>query len=85
MGRHPYKGTEPLSPTSNNPTTEQFASNMQKVRDEVGSSLKKAAEDMSHYYNKKCSGSTEYNPGDKVWLEGVNITTDQPMKKLGDK
>ena len=49
---------------------------MQKIRDEVGSSLKKASEDMSRYYNKKHSDSIEYNPGDKVWLEGVNITTD---------
>ena len=26
----------------------------------------------------------EYKPGNKVWLEGTNITTDRPSKKLGD-
>jgi len=26
-----------------------------------------------------------YSVGDKVWLEGINITTTRPSKKLGDK
>ena len=84
MGQHPYKGIKLLS-TSKNLTAKQFASNMKKIRDKVGSALKKAAEDMSRYYDKKRSNSIEYNPGDRVWLKGVNVTTDQPMKKLGDK
>ena len=84
MGRHPYKGTAPIR-QSNNPTAQQFAESMIKIHEEVGSALKKAAEDMTRYYNNKRSESIEYQRGDKVWLEGTNITADRPMKKLGDK
>jgi hypothetical protein len=84
MGRHPYKGTAPKV-QSNNPTAQEFAENMSKIREEVGSALKKAAEDITRYYNKKRNESTEYKEGDKVWLEGTNITRDRPMKKLDDK
>lgn len=84
MGRHPYKGTAPKEPSSN-PSAQEFADNMKKVQEEVGSALKKAVEDMTRYYNKKHSESIEYKKRDKVWLEGINVTTSCPMKKLDDK
>ena len=84
MGRHPYKGITTKG-TSSNPTAQEFADKMHKTREEVGSALKKAAEDMAKYYDKKRSKSVEYKSGDKVWLEGTNITMDRPMKKLDDK
>jgi hypothetical protein len=37
------------------------------------------------YYDRKCTDTRNYNPGDKVWLEGQHITTDRPSKKLDDK
>jgi hypothetical protein len=40
---------------------------------------------MKRNYDKKKGDSWEYAPGDKVWLEGTNITTDRPIKKLDDK
>ena len=40
---------------------------------------------MSKYYDKKHSKSREYKSGDMVWLEAMNITTDQPSKKLDEK
>jgi hypothetical protein len=40
---------------------------------------------MKRNYDKKKGESQEYNPGDKVWLEGTNITTERPIKKLDDK
>jgi len=40
---------------------------------------------MKRNYNKKKGDSREYKPGAKVWLEGTNITTDRPIKKLNDK
>ena len=36
-------------------------------------------------YDRKKGDSQEYRPGDRVWLKGMNITTDQPIKKLNDK
>ena len=35
--------------------------------------------------DQKKTDSREYQPGDKVWLEGTNITTNRPIKKLNDK
>ena len=83
-GRHPYKGINPKI-QSDNPTAQAFANEMRKIREEVNSALKKAAEDMEWNYNKKRKESREYKVGDRVWLEGTNISTDRPMKKLDDK
>ena len=51
-GRHPYKGTAPKM-VSANPTAQAFAAQMTKIREEIGSALKKAAEDMKRYYDKQ--------------------------------
>ena len=84
MGRHPYKGTAPKI-TSDNPTAQEFADKMKQIREEVQSALKKAAEDMKRHYDKHQSESVEYKVGDKVWLEGTNLSSERPMKKLDNK
>ena len=40
---------------------------------------------MKQFYDRNRGESREYKKGDKVWLEGTNITTDRPAKKLDDK
>jgi hypothetical protein len=40
---------------------------------------------MKVQYDKHRKDAVEYKPGDKVWLEGSNLKSDRPMKKLGDK
>jgi len=40
---------------------------------------------MKKFYDRKKGNAQEYSIGDKVWLEGKNITTTHPSKKLGDK
>jgi hypothetical protein len=40
---------------------------------------------MKKAYNRKKGESRECQPRDKVYLEGTNITTDRPIKKLDDK
>jgi Chromo (CHRromatin Organisation MOdifier) domain len=40
---------------------------------------------MKRAYDKKRGESQEYQPRDKVYLEGTNITTDRPIKKFDDK
>ncbi len=84
MGRHPYKGTA-LKTASRNETAQEFADGMRKTWDEVGSALKMAKEDMKRFYDRKRTDAVEYKAGDKVWLEGTNLSTDRPMKKLDDK
>ena len=71
--------------TSSNPTAQEFANNMTRIRDKVSAVLKRATEEMKWQYDKCRSESVEYKISDKVWLEGTNIMTDRPMKKLGDK
>ena len=58
---------------------------MGKVQEEVGASLKMAAETMKRFYDRTKGESIAYKKGDKVWLEATNITTKRPMKKLDDK
>ena len=40
---------------------------------------------MKTFYDKKQADVRNYDKGDKVWLEGSNITTTRPSKKLGEK
>ncbi len=84
MGRHLYKGTAPKT-TSRNETAQEFANGMRKTWNEVGLALKMAKEDMKRFYDRKRIEAVEYKEGNKVWLEGTNLSTDRPMKKLNDK
>ena len=83
-GCHPYKGTNIQKEVRNQSATE-FAKEMSKIWEETGAALRLATEQMKMYYDRKREDSREYKPGDKVWLEGHNITTDRPSKKLDDK
>ena len=58
-----------------NDTAQSFADKMQKVQEEVSAALEKVAADMKKNYNKqRCTGIDKI--GDKVWLEGTNLSTD---------
>jgi len=48
-------------------------------------SLEHIAEDMKKFYDRKVHPSVDYQKGDLVLLEGTNIQSDRPSKKLGDK
>ena len=58
---------------------------MKDIWEETGASLRLAAEQMKHFYNRHCKDTYPYKPGDKVWLEGYTLQTDRPSKKLSDK
>jgi hypothetical protein len=40
---------------------------------------------MKRQYNKGKQPSRDYQPGDQVWVNGKEITTDRPTKKLDDR
>ena len=84
-GEHPKKGTEPRMQWVSNPSAEEFATQMKEISDEASSSLAIAQEQMKRYYGRTRGVAKNYQVGDKVWLEGHNITTDRPSKKLEDK
>jgi hypothetical protein len=58
---------------------------MRKTREEAESSLKAAAETIKRFYDRKRTDAREYKPGDMVYVEGTDINTVRPAKKLDDK
>ena len=83
-GRHPNKGLEPRREVKSQ-AAQDFVDDLTKARTEVQATLTKAAETMKTFYDKKRADTRNYNRGDRVWLEGSNITTTRPSKKLGEK
>ena len=83
-GRHPNTGHGTRKAIKSQ-TAQEFSDEMKKIWEEVESSLKLASEQMKHFYDKRHSESRNYQVGDKVWLEGQNITTDRPSKTLDDR
>jgi hypothetical protein len=82
--RHPYKGTNPQWEAKSQSAIE-FVGHIKKVHEEIEAALKQSNETMKRAYNRKKGGSREYQPRDKVYLEGMNITADRPIMKLNDK
>jgi len=66
----------------NKPT---IAEQMKKIHEETKAALTMAQETMKRNYDQKKGEAWEYQIGDKVWLEGTNVTMEQPIKKLDDK
>ena len=83
-GQHPWKSTEPRREVETE-VTEFFVNQMGKIREEAAAALEKAASDMRIYYDEGRQDPPEYQVGDKVYLEGSNISTNQPSKKLDDR
>ena len=47
--------------------------------------MEKAAESMKRFYDKKHGNAILYKEGESVWLDGRNIKTFRPSKKLDQK
>src|SRR5882724_3049348 len=83
-GQHPRLGVEPLR-ESRLETLNHFASRMEKATEEVCSALTRAADDMAQFYDAHRREAPLYEVGDKVWLNGHNITMTRLTKKLDHK
>jgi Chromo (CHRromatin Organisation MOdifier) domain len=83
-GRHPRLGIEPARETKM-PSVEDFVKKMLSARKEAEAALHRAAEDMARYYDQNRREAVTFKIGDKVWLDGKDIRTDRPSKKLEDK
>jgi predicted outer membrane protein len=59
--------------SSKNESAEKFASHMKEVHEETSSALKKAANEMKKYTDRKYSNAPKYEIGDKVWLDASDI------------
>ena len=78
MGVEPQRQTKVQS-------VDDFLLGMKKAREEAEAALHRAAEDMARYYDQNRQEAVTYNVGDLVWLEGKDIHTNRPSKKLDDK
>ena len=83
-GRHPNKGIKPHHEVKSQ-AAQDFANNLAKARTEAQAALTEATKTMKTFYDKKQAEAHNYTKGDKVWLEGSNITTTRPSKKLEEK
>jgi hypothetical protein len=58
---------------------------MQEIHQEIEAALKLSVETMKKYYDQQRLPSIEYKKGDKVYLEGLNLTMSRLMTKLSDR
>src|ERR1700710_1299588 len=58
---------------------------MKNLMNDAAVALTRAAEDMKKYYDKYRSEAPDYQPGDLVYLEGTNLKSDRPARKLDDR
>jgi hypothetical protein len=84
LGVHPRKGGEPRREVKTE-AAEVFATRMHKTREEAQAALKRSAEEMAKYYDAHQAETPEFQPRDQVYLDGANIHTERPAKKLEDR
>ena len=83
-GRHPRLGIEPVRETKME-AVEDFLDRLASSRKEAEAALQQAADDMARFYDQSRSAGTLFKAGDMVWLDGKDLKTDRPSKKLEDK
>ena len=83
-GRNPRLGVEPIRDTKVE-SVEDFLKRMKSSTEEAKAALEQAAKDMARYYDQHRHPNITYKVGDWVWLEGKDIQTQRPSKKLDDK
>ena len=82
VNEHQDDWDELLQSSSHLETVNEFTDRMQSALTEVKSALAKAQDDMSRYYNRRQEPALEYAPRDEVYLDGSDIRTSRPSKKL---
>ncbi len=55
---------------------------MRDIQGKASDSLTKAAADMKKYYDRRRAPVPDYKAGDKVWLDGSNISPLDPQRSL---
>jgi hypothetical protein len=58
---------------------------MKNLSKDATTALTRAAENMKRYYDRNHSEAPDYQPGDLVYLEGTNLKSDRPTRKLDDR
>jgi len=66
-------GFEPQQNHSNLETVNKFMERMRMVIKEAKSAIRKAQEDMKRYYDRRRTPAPVFNPGNKVFLNTLDI------------
>ena len=82
--QNPQLSIEPLRESCFE-TLNDFTSQMEVATKEACSALSRVADDMARFYDAHRREAPLYAVGDKVWLNGQNITMTHLMKKLDHK
>ncbi|KAL5525001.1 hypothetical protein ACEPAF_8870 [Sanghuangporus sanghuang] len=83
-GMHPLDFTG-VGTALSNLSAEEFAKHVKEVHELAQGNLTQANEDMKRFYDRHAGKSITYEAGQKVFLDGRNIKTIRPMKKMDDK
>jgi len=81
-GRIPRMGFELRQDPSSLETVNEFTKRMESATEEAKSTIRKAQEDMTRYYNQRRSLAPVFQPGDRVYLDASDIKTTCPSPKL---
>jgi len=63
----------------------EFKDRMRDTLEEAKAALAKSKDDMTLYYNRKCTPALKFKAGDMVFLDASDIQTTQPSRKLSHR
>jgi len=78
----PCMGFEPQQNHSDLETVNEFMERMRMAIEEAKSAICKAQNDMKRYYNRQRTPALVFKPGNKVFLDALDIHTTYPSQKL---
>jgi hypothetical protein len=81
-GRHPRMDFKPQQLCSNMESVNEFVECMAQGLEEVTVAFTKVKDEYTMYYNWWCKSAPIFTPGDRVWLDGSDITTNRPSSEL---
>jgi len=81
-GRLPHMGFEPRQNPSGLEMVNEFTERMRMVIEEAKSAIRKAQDNMKRYHNRRRTPALVFNPGNKVFLNALDIRTTRPLQKL---
>jgi len=81
-GRLPCMGFKPQQNPSSLETVNEFTERMRTAIDKAKSVIHKAQDDMKRYYDQRRTPAPVFKPGDKVFLDALDIRTTRSSQKL---
>jgi len=78
-------GFKPRQDPSSLETVNEFTKRMESTTEKAKSTIHKVQEDMGRYYNQRRSPAPVFKPGDRVYLDALDIKTTRLSPKLSHR